>query len=74
MARGQRPDRADTARPRGVRFVQTAVVRADWRDLHAWGHALLLVPEPAPIASDSERVLLRCWRALAVTSQPKSWA
>jgi hypothetical protein len=46
-----------------VRFVQTALVQADWRDLHAWDHALLLVPETAPVASDPERVLLRCWRA-----------
>ena len=39
MARGRRPDRADAADPRGVRFVHTAVVRADWRDLHALGEA-----------------------------------
>jgi len=58
IARGQRLQDAG-----GVRFVQTAVVRADWRDLHAWRHALLLVPEPAPIPSEPERVLLRCWRA-----------
>ena len=63
MARGQRSDRAAPAPRRGVRFVQTALVRADWRDLHAWGHALLLVPEAAPINSERDRVVLRCWRA-----------
>ncbi len=63
MARGPRSARADGGRPRSVRFIQTGLVRADWRDLHAWGHALLLVPEVAPIAAEPERVLLRCWRA-----------
>lgn len=63
MARGQRSDRAEADHPRGVRFVQTAVVREDWRDLLAWGDALLLVPEAAPTPSDPRRVLLRCWRA-----------
>lgn len=46
--------------------MHTAVVRADWRDLHALGDALLLVPELAPIPSEPERVLLRCWRAHAI--------
>ena len=63
MARGQRSDRADEARPRGVRFVQTAVVRANWRDLHDFDQALVLVPEASPTNSDPDRVLLRCWRA-----------
>ena len=63
MARGQRRDRAAPEPRRGFRFVQTALVRADWRELHAYGDALLLVPEPAPIPSEPERIVLRCWRA-----------
>ncbi len=63
MARAARPERATDGQVRGVRFVQTGLVRADWRDLHAWGHALLLVPESVPTPSEPGRVLLRGWRA-----------
>lgn len=62
MARGQRRDRVDGPGPTR-RFIQTGMVRADWRDLQTWGHGLLLLPELAPDNSDPERVVLRCWRA-----------
>lgn len=63
MARGERKDRTSDSPRRGFRFAQTALVRADWRDLYALGDALVLIPEPAPIPSDPERIVLRCWRA-----------
>lgn len=63
MGRGQRDDLTSDGPRRGARFIQAALVRANWRDLHALGHALVLIPEPAPIPSEPERVVLRCWRA-----------
>jgi len=63
MGRGQRSDHTSDGPRRGFRFPQTALVRANWHDLLALGHAFVLIPEPAPIRSEPERVVLRCWRA-----------
>jgi hypothetical protein len=66
MGRGQRTDQMRDGPRRGFRWPQTALVRANWRELHALGHALVLIPEPAPIPSDRDRIVLRCWRARRV--------